>query len=139
MLSPTIEEARQLALKSNPRIFFLCASCPKWWEGKSLGKDGCTGTACGSPVSRADFPEYAGKITDFSALCFVCGSDDVLAYAKVEGSDRQFGMCSKHLEVIDSLIYKNKAAQPEFETKKVLIFPNSAKVIDRFKEAKNVL
>lgn len=139
MLSPTIEEARQLALKSNPRIFFLCASCPKWWEGQSLGKDGCTGTNCGSPVRRSDFPEYAGTIKDFSALCFVCGSDDVLAYAKVQGSDRQFGMCSKHLEVIDSLIYKNPAATPQFEEKKVLIFPNPARVIEKYRDVRSEL
>lgn len=133
---PTVEEARKLSKKG---LFFVCASCPKMMEGMALGKGGCTGVNCGSLISRKDFPEYTGSLKDFSGLCFVCGSEDVLIYAKLEGSDRQFGMCSKHSEIIDSHIYKQKPAIPDIVERKVLIFPRADRVLSQFKEARNVL
>ena len=132
---PTVEEARKL---SRNGLLFVCATCPKMFEGRALGKDGCTGVNCGSLISRKDFPEYTGSLTDFSGLCFVCGSEDVLIQAKLADSDRTFGLCNKHSEIIDSHIYKQKAV-PYTVERKVIVFPRADRVLSQYREVRNVL
>lgn len=119
-------------------LFFVCATCPKWHEGKALGKDSCTGVDCGSPIRRKDFPEYSGDIKDFSAICFVCGKEDVLAFAKVEGMERQFGLCKDHLELVDDLI-ERKEGIVDGQEKKVFILPNPARVMDQYRDVRATL
>lgn len=132
---PTVEEARKL---SKQGLFFVCATCPKMHEGRALGKDGCTGVNCGSLISRKDFPEYTGSLQDFGGLCFVCGSEDVLIQAKLADSERTFGLCGKHSEIIDSHIYKQPVVSGIVE-RKVMIYPRVDRVLSQFKEARNVL
>jgi hypothetical protein len=136
MKLPTVEEARKL---SRNGLLFVCATCPKMAEGRALGKDGCTGVACGSLISRKDFPEYSGSLEDFSALCFVCGSEDVLINAKLADSSRTFGLCNKHSEIIDSHIYKQKPVAPELVERKVIIYPRADRVLSQYREVRNVL
>lgn len=136
MNPPTVEEARKL---SKQGLFFVCATCPKMWEGKALGKEGCTGQNCGSLIRRKDFPEYSGSLKDFSGLCFVCGSEDVLILAKLADSERTFGMCDKHSEIIDSHIYKQSPKIPDIVERKVMIFPRADRVLSQYREVRNVL
>ena len=133
---PTLDEATKLSRKTG--MVFVCASCPRIWEGIALGKESCTGVNCGSPVRRKDFPEYAGSLKDLSALCFVCGSEEVLAYAKVEGSDKKIGMCKTHLEIIDDYAVKPTNGIIVSD-KKVMVIPNENKVMSQFKGARHTL
>jgi hypothetical protein len=132
---PTVEEARKLSKRG---LDFVCASCPKMHEGMALGKDGCTGIACGGPIRRNDYPEYSGSLQDFSGLCFVCGSEDVLVQAKLADSARVFGLCSKHSETIDSYIYKQPVAEGIVD-RKVMIYPRADRVLSQYREVRNVL
>jgi len=128
--NPTLDEAKRLSRKG---VFFVCASCAKMQEGLALGKDGCTGVDCGSPVRRKDFPQYEGSLKDLSSICFACGSEDILAYASVEGGERRFGICKDHLEVIDRYIAPGDGLAASF--KKVLIFPRVDKALGEFANA----
>lgn len=133
---PSDAEAKRLVRSG---LFYVCATCSKWHEGMALGKDTCAGVACGSPVRRKDYPEYFGKIKDFSALCFVCGSEEVLAFAKVEGSDRQFGLCREHLEIVDDYIGRGPNGLASGGDKKVFIFPNPDRAMAQFRDSRVTL
>lgn len=130
---PTEQDARNMSRKG---VFFACASCAKMWEGLALGKETCTGVSCGGPSRRKDFPEYDGFIKDFSALCFVCGSEEVLAYAKVEDSEKMFGICKDHLELIDNQLTFSGTTE---DAKKVLIVPDTSKALAEFRGARHIL
>jgi hypothetical protein len=135
MKTITPEEAKRVS-KANG-LLVICAMCPRWYEGQSQGLPKCTGKDCGSPITRKDFPEYDGDPLNFSGFCFVCGSEDVLAYVKVEGSERQFGVCKSHLEIVDDY---GKPSNGIFgEKKSVLIFPNTDKAMGKFREAKHIV
>lgn len=125
----TLSEARKLFISK--RLFVVCGTCPKWHTGMAEGRDGCTGLACGGPISRKDYPEYSGEIRDFSGICFACGSEDTLAYAQLMGSEKKFGLCKDHLEIIDD--FMAKTAGIEAQTK-IMIYPRTDRVMDQFKK-----
>jgi len=135
---PTFQQALSLSRKG---VFFACASCRHLWEGMAEGKETCTGIDCGGPSKRKDFPEYDGPVTDFSALCFICGSEDTLAYAKVTGSEKKFGLCKNHLETLDNIL---GAAPPvngviQGNGQQVLIFPREDRSLPEFREAQHAI
>ena len=134
--SPSFEQAKALSKRTG--TFFICASCPKMWEGIALGRNRCTGMACGSPVRRKDFPEYSGNIKDMSSVCLVCGGTDVVAEVKVDGGTHIMGLCMSHLEVID-----DNAAPREsgiiVEDKKVLIYPKPGKAKSEYQNAQHTI
>jgi hypothetical protein len=134
MSTPTLSEARKLYNESH--LFVVCGTCRKFQEGKAQGKDVCTGVACGGPISRRDYPEYTGDIKDFSAVCFACGSDDTLAYAQVAGSQKRFGLCKDHLEIIDNLISGSRGIEAQT---KVMIYPRADRALDKFKDAEHAI
>ncbi len=129
------DEALKLAKKG---LFYVCATCPKWHEGKAKGLDQCTGVACGSPIRRKDFPEYSGDIKDFSRLCFACGSEDVLAFASIQNGERRFGLCKNHLEIVDDYVYKTES-NLVVNDNKVLITPNPDRVMGDHRDKKVIL
>lgn len=130
----TLSEARKLFLSK--RLFVVCGTCPKWHSGAADGKSGCNGVACGGPISRKDYPEYSGEIKDFSGFCFACGSEDVLAYAQVAGSDKKFGLCKDHLEIIDDFVANTKDIEAQT---KVMIYPRADRVMEQFKQAQHTV
>jgi hypothetical protein len=132
---PSHEAARKTARMG---LFYVCARCPKWGEGVALGLGRCTGKDCGSPIRRKDFPEYAGESFDFSSVCFACGDEEVLAFAKVWGSERKFGLCRKHLEIVDDLI-ERKDGIVNGQDRKVFILPNPARVMSQFRDSRVTL
>ena len=93
----------------------MCATCPRYWEGRDRGLPGdrCTSkTPCGSPLAGDDFHEYAGPMTSFDRWCFICGSDPACVIAK-PGSSRRFGVCEKHKKMLPALKPTNMALPQE--------------------------
>jgi hypothetical protein len=86
-------------------LALACATCARYWQGRERGLPGdeCTSASpCGGPIAGSDFPLYIGPITDFSQWCFACGGYPELGI-KVPGSPRIFGVCRKHLKLLDLL------------------------------------
>lgn len=121
---------------SKTGVLFVCASCPKMWEGRAEGRDGCTAESCGSPMGRKDFPEYSGEIKKFEDLCFVCGAEDVLAYLMIEGSQRKFGVCQKHLEMVDNYVPRSFNGNLIVDRRMVMV-PNPKKALSEYKSARH--
>lgn len=87
---------------------FICATCPRFWEG--LAKEAtCTATdGCGGPLKGDTFHEYAGPITDHTRWCFVCGKGGKHA-VRVGRSLRVLAVCQTHLGMVES--WKAEAPQ----------------------------
>jgi len=89
----------------NRGVALACSTCARYWQGRERGLPGdeCTAEApCGGPISGSDFALYLGPVTDFSQWCFACGGHPELGI-KVPGSARVFGVCRKHLKLLDQL------------------------------------
>ena len=98
----------KMALATANGLSAICATCETFWEADDRGADSC-GQACGGPVSGGDFPKYKGPLTNFAALCFVCGGKPTHA-VKGNKSLRVFGCCYGHLSVIQKMKPEGKEA-----------------------------
>ena len=95
----------RVAIAVGSGLSVVCATCPRYWEGRDRGLPGdhCTSlTPCGSPLAGDDFHEYAGSMTAFDQWCFICGEPPVGVIAK-PGSRRRFGVCEKHKRMLPTL------------------------------------
>jgi hypothetical protein len=62
-----------------------------------LPGDLCTAVdGCGSPLRGDCFHEYAGPLTDFTSLCFVCGKKPKFG-VRVSKLLRPIGVCEAHI------------------------------------------
>lgn len=83
-------------------VAFPCASCDKFWEGRTRGLPGtqCTSiAACGGPLSGDTFPHYRGEDLDWQGRCFACGKPADVG-VRVAGKPRVLGCCNRHLAIL---------------------------------------
>lgn len=100
-----LQHSVRVALAVQGGLSTVCATCPRYWEGRDLNLPGdrCTSrTPCGSPLAGDDFHEYAGPMTAFDQWCFICGEPPAGVIAK-PGSHRRFGVCEKHKRMLPTL------------------------------------
>lgn len=100
-----LQHSVKVALAVQGGLSTVCATCPRYWEGRDQGLPGdrCTSrTPCGSPLAGDDFHEYAGPMTAFDQWCFICGDNPACVIAK-PGSPRRFGVCEKHKHMLPTL------------------------------------
>jgi hypothetical protein len=83
----------------------VCATCPRYWEGRDKGLPGdqCTSKEpCGSPLAGLDFPHYNGQITNFELFCFVCGEAPKFG-VRVRGGKRTIATCGECIKMLAEL------------------------------------
>lgn len=89
----------KVALAVQSGLSTVCATCPRYWEGRDRGLPGDACTArrpCASPLDGADYPEYAGPLNnDASVWCFICG-DNASCIVQRRNSLKKFGLCADH-------------------------------------------
>ena len=98
-------DAVRVGLAVQSGLSVVCATCRRYWEGRERGLPGsrCTSeSGCGSPLAGDDFRDYEGPIRDFTRWCFMCGTEAPLVL-QIPRSERLFGVCSEHVEVLSQL------------------------------------
>jgi len=107
-------DAVKVALAVQDGLSTVCATCSRYWEGRDRGLpgDSCTArTPCGSPLMGDDFHEYAGPLSAFDSWCFICGDEPACTIGK-PGSQRRFGVCARHKQMLPRLTPVAVAAPP---------------------------
>jgi hypothetical protein len=79
-------------------VSIVCGTCTHFWVAADKQLNNC-GQKCGGPMSGGTFEKYSGPITDFSAICFVCGSKSTHA-VRAKDSMRVLGCCDKHIDIV---------------------------------------
>ncbi len=95
----------KVALAVQGGLSMICATCPKYWDGRdrNLPGDQCTSkTNCGGPLSGDTFHDYSGPITDFTRWCFVC-ADKAFFGIRVRSHARVVGVCKEHVKLMAEL------------------------------------
>jgi hypothetical protein len=105
-------DGKRIALAKAKGIGFLCRMCVHWYEGEDrglqdeAGREQCSSTICGSPVSGKDFPDYKGPLgNQLTLYCFLCGKEgpQQALRPKVAGG-RQIGCCDKCLKIVEQRV-----------------------------------
>ena len=90
----------KVAIAVDSGVALVCAMCEHFWNAQDRGSGDC-GQVCGGPMSGGTFDKYKGPITDFSAVCFVCG-DTATHAVRATGSVRVLGCCKEHVDTVKS-------------------------------------
>jgi len=86
------------------KLSIFCATCARYWRAREQGLEDtkCLSPGfCASPLGGDEFTHYKGMLPrdGYGRWCFVCGHKAHFAL-RAHGSDKVFGVCQDHVEVI---------------------------------------